>query len=418
MSLSVCRRFVPVLVLVVTGAAACERGAGVEDLSLLRDSAGVQIAENVYPDSAAAAWWTLAPEPELDIGGMDAGEASALFQVGGVHKLADGRVVVAHGGGHDVRIYGADGQHLRSIGREGDGPGEFRRPSRVHVMPGDSLLVYDSQARRLTLLATDGTYARDWPLQQPDGRPAALVGIFGDGSLVAQGNALFGSGGPPPNGRLRPDVTFFRTTPGELDVDTIAVAPGAESFVRTNANASGRITSMQIMTIPFGHTAAAAVGEDQLAIGTQDAPEVLFYSPTGVLRRILRTGAPMTPVTQEHLDAWTERQLENLPTEQHAAVRANFADMPHGGSIPPYGMVLIDDAGHTWLQDYDDRITPAGTWTVYDPSGRIVARIRLPASFRPHHIGTDFVLGVEQDELDIEHVRLYRLDRGTGTRES
>ena len=412
MPLSLRRAFVPVLLLVVTSASACERGGGAEDLSLLRDSAGIQIAENVYPDSAAIAWWTLSAEPELDIGGADVDEAEALFQVGAVHRLDDGRIVVAHGGGHDVRIYNAAGEHLRSIGRAGDGPGEFRRPSRVHVMPGDSLLVYDSQARRLTLLAPDGTYARDWPLQQPDGRPAALVGVFGDGSLVAQGNALFGSGGPPPTGRLRPDVTFFRVTPGEPAVDTIAVAPGAESFVRTNADASGRITSMQIMTLPFGRTAAASVGEDQLVIGTQDRPELRFYSQTGVVLRILRTGAPVRPVTPEHRDAWVERQIRNVPPDQHAAVRANFAELPHGESVPPYGMVMLDDAGNTWLQDYDDRITPAGGWTVYDRSGRILARVQLPSTFRPHHIGADFVLGVEHDEMDVERVRLYRLERG------
>jgi hypothetical protein len=46
---------------------------------------------------------------------------------------------------------------------------------------------------------------------------------------------------------------------------------------------------------------------------------------------------------------------------------------------------------------------------VHDAEGRLVARVRMPESFRPLHIGEDFVLGVERDDLDVEHVRMYRI---------
>jgi hypothetical protein len=171
---------------------------------------------------------------------------------------------------------------------------------------------------------------------------------------------------------------------------------------------------MEISRLPFGRTAAAAVGPEELLIGTQDTPELRYYSPTGVLRKILRTGAPMTAVTPAHLEAWAERQMENMPPERHPEFRTRFADMPHGETVPPYEMVMFDEAGNTWVQDFDDRVSPAGGWSVYDPSGRIIARIRMPAAVRPHHIGPDFVLGVETDELDVEHVRMYRLERVAG----
>jgi hypothetical protein len=35
----------------------------------------------------------------------------------------------------------------------------------------------------------------------------------------------------------------------------------------------------------------------------------------------------------------------------------------------------------------------------------------MPGGFMPTHIGDDFVLGIATDELDVEHVRLYRLTR-------
>jgi hypothetical protein len=40
-----------------------------------------------------------------------------------------------------------------------------------------------------------------------------------------------------------------------------------------------------------------------------------------------------------------------------------------------------------------------------------VTTLTLPASFRVHDIGEDYILGVWQDELDVPYVRMYGLDR-------
>ena len=37
--------------------------------------------------------------------------------------------------------------------------------------------------------------------------------------------------------------------------------------------------------------------------------------------------------------------------------------------------------------------------------------VTMPARFRPMDIGREFVLGLWRDADDVEHVRLYRLDR-------
>ena len=392
-------------------ATGCDRTDDPDALSVLRDSAGVRIAENVWPDSTAVSWWTVAAEPAVEIGGLDASEAYALFQAADAQRFADGSIVVAHGGGHDVRIYDRAGIHVRTFGRQGDGPGEFQRPTRVITQPGDSVLVYDAQAQRISLFSRDGDFARDWRLAQGDGRPAALIGALADGSLIARGNARFGEQGPPSAGRLRNDVVFLRfvdaTTPG----DTLVMVPGNETFVRTETDANARITAISIFTLPFGLTTQAAIGGDEIVIGTQDAPELRVHGADGTLRRIVRTGAPMPAVTTAHVEAWQERMSEGLPPDRQAEYMRGVADLPHGTHVPPYGAVHVDERGFTWVQDYDDRINPAGGWSVYDREGRIAARIRLPAALRVHHIGEDFVLGIERDDLDVEHVRLYALTR-------
>jgi hypothetical protein len=91
---------------------------------------------------------------------------------------------------------------------------------------------------------------------------------------------------------------------------------------------------------------------------------------------------------------------------------AGRTDLPHGNIIPPYAALLADSNGNLWASDYDDPLkNQQGRWTVYDPAGAVLARIALPARFRPFDIGDDWILGQELDDLDVEHVRLYRLQK-------
>jgi hypothetical protein len=66
------------------------------------------------------------------------------------------------------------------------------------------------------------------------------------------------------------------------------------------------------------------------------------------------------------------------------------------------------------LQDTDTYVEPAGGWTVYDPEGRAIARIHLPENITVYDIGPDYVLGLEKDDLDVDHVRMYRVRRTGG----
>lgn len=78
---------------------------------------------------------------------------------------ADGRVVAA-----GVRprgsllVYDTRGNLVDSVGRYGQGPGEFLRISSLESLPGDSLLVVDLGTRRLTVLDPQNRYVRSFVL--------------------------------------------------------------------------------------------------------------------------------------------------------------------------------------------------------------------------------------------------------------
>jgi streptogramin lyase len=62
----------------------------------------------------------------------------------------DGTVYVLDGSAMAVRVFGPRGEFLRSIGRGGEGPGEFRRPMQIIIAPDGGLWVYDDGPRAIT----------------------------------------------------------------------------------------------------------------------------------------------------------------------------------------------------------------------------------------------------------------------------
>ena len=61
----------------------------------------------------------------------------------------------------NVKVFDPSGSWLRSVGRHGDGPGEFRRVSDMVVIRDDMLIVLDRAHRRLSRFDSAGVHQGD-----------------------------------------------------------------------------------------------------------------------------------------------------------------------------------------------------------------------------------------------------------------
>ena len=378
--------------------------------AVLRDSAGIRIAENEAPDSARVTWWRLDPVPQFDVGKLEGAESETLFQVIGAVRLSDGRVAIANAGTSEVRYYAQGGQHLVSAGRRGEGPGEFQRITKLILLPGDSLAVMDPPARRLGVLDPSGAFAREVLTSGDIG--LNVIGRTSDGSWIASTSVRM-VGQPFQQGYARPDLFYVAMPGGGGVLDTLGRFPGAERYIEIDAP-GGRITAINIGTPPFARSTTVIAHQNQLYVATQDAAEIVVYGSDGSLRRIVRTGVPLQPVTAEMIEQLLDRQLEGLDAERRGAARAAQASTA-GKFVPPYGSIAVDRSGNLWVQDFPG-LEDAQRWTVYDGDGSVQARIALPSRFTPYDIGDDWILGRELDELDVEHVRLYGIQRSLSAR--
>jgi sugar lactone lactonase YvrE len=86
------------------------------------------------------------------------------------------------------------------------------------------------------------------------------------------------------------------------------------------------------------------------------------------------------------------------------------ADVEIPATMPAYGSFLIDAEGNLWVEEYRIR-GEQPSWAVFNPDGRFLGTVDVPADGEIFEIGSDYVLGVWLDEADVEQVKSYGLEK-------
>jgi sugar lactone lactonase YvrE len=121
---------------------------------------GVRIVHNVQPGK-----WGPTPRVRLDpvrvIGDADTDDENFAFNM--PNYLAEdsrGNIYIADSLNARIQKFSKDGVFLASLGRKGQGPGEFSSIRSLAVDADDRLFAFDDRQRRLTVLTTDGKEVR------------------------------------------------------------------------------------------------------------------------------------------------------------------------------------------------------------------------------------------------------------------
>ena len=84
-------------------------------------------------------------------------------------KDTDGNIYLLDGQLSEIQVLSPGGDHLRTIGHEGEGPGEFRNASDMYMGPRGALGVLQIFPGKIVGLETDGTPAGNFPLPESPG---------------------------------------------------------------------------------------------------------------------------------------------------------------------------------------------------------------------------------------------------------
>jgi hypothetical protein len=119
---------------------------------------GVIIVNNIGGPIYEGAIFNL--EEEMSIGEEEGPEEYLFSRITDFDVDEEGNIYIIDGASAQIRIFGSDGKYLKSIGKKGQGPGEFQMPIFVQIAPQDKLVVFDYMVGKLIYFSLDGRYQR------------------------------------------------------------------------------------------------------------------------------------------------------------------------------------------------------------------------------------------------------------------
>ena len=202
---------------------------------------------------------------------------------------------------------------------------------------------------------------------------------------------------------------------------TLGTFPGS-SFDTQLRKAPGKGVQGPVrLPVWFAPNIGAVAFADSFYVGTGDTYEVTLYDVEGRIRRIVRRDRDPDEVTQAAIDEKIE-QARALIVEGPKATYFEsqviwLSETPAAEHFPAYGNRFRVDADHNlWVEQFTperwngDRIPDLGLrYDVFDASGRFLGVVHLPPNFEPTDIGTDYILGLWEDEFDVQYAVKYLL---------
>ncbi|MDE2678697.1 MAG: hypothetical protein OXI76_12430 [Gemmatimonadota bacterium] len=381
----------------------------------IRDSAGIRIIENGRPPDESRLPWRIGAEPSVSIGEVDGREPYVLHKADDALMLPDRRVVIANTGTNEIRLYDAGGTHQTTWGGTGQGPGEFQELAGVARWPGDSILAWEAmRSSRATgslwrgaVFDAGGEPGRSFRIQSDDGAGLEPRLVLAEGGILGR----MTSGGAD-DGYWRYEATYsLLAREGAAEVP-FGTHPAHEGF-------SGVYNGV-VLHVPhmaFSRGLEEAAWEGMLVIASNDRYELRAYRMTdGALAKIVRREhANRAPTRAEIVEAMHRTFIEGeQPEEVIEMFRPAFDEAPIVEGLPSFRSVLADPLGHLWVQEYTppDMDRPAPLWTVFDPGGRALGFVETPAGLSVFEIGADYLLGRAANELGIERIEVWALERG------
>jgi 6-bladed beta-propeller len=433
-------------------------GSTLRRLSVLcaaASAAGAQRAATPAPRSDTLAQMAGAPRhrgtatlvEEMAIGQLTGSPEYMLGEVADLAVTRDGTLYVYDRSVPALRQYDASGRYVRTLGRRGQGPGEYLDPGGIGVLPDGRVVVWDTGNWRINVYAPTGESIGQW--STPSGATGSASMSTSRALMVdTAGNVYYRRTLFTPEPSAVRTVVIIRLRPDGTPIDTIpAPRPGGDT-PRLTAASGGVTIDAPVPFSPTPHWALSPLGYFVTGVANRFAFELLIppadhgagssmWHPGEPVISIRREVAP-TPVSGHERDsartAMEERMRRSVPGWSW-----NGPDIP--ATKPYYWDIVLGADGRIWLPIIPvtaprpggvnglnsnvgrgapqpqmsrmgappDAPSARSLWDVFEPSGVYVGRVRMPARMAPIVMRGDSVWGVAFDEDDVQSVKRYRI---------
>lgn len=295
-------------------------------------------------------------DEEMSFGAEDEGPG-AVYKPGWFAIDGRERVFIFESGEGVIKAFGDDGMFLKTIGRRGQGPGEFGQSGILEFCPDGRLLVSDFQNRRTSFFSPEGDFLTSFQWT----KNASIPHLILDNAYVVQ-ESIFDSG----SSRLFLMTCDFEGA--ELRDWGEFVAPG----MKTTVIGSGAIT----MSVPHS-TRSVLAGDPALRRiyhCLNDAYLIEVFDADGRIFRKIDRPYERFPFTDADREEYMAR------TSGSPQVVEAYKDMTWPKVKTVTERMVCDDRGFLWVATHetkDEGGSKLTAYDVFDTEGRYDARVWL-----------------------------------------
>jgi hypothetical protein len=358
----------------------------------------------------------LVAEEVLRVGSVDDPDAG-FTRIGGIAVDGHGMVHVLESHDRQIRVYDEDGSHVRTFGRAGEGPGEFRS-ARLIGLRHDTLVVGDAGLGRITFFDRSGAVLGTlsvppvWLTPVPGVMMMVEPAGFRHDGFATTVTRVIMPPEPPRDSFAVPRVVVDRS--GRV-ADTLGFDRWGLSTPRVRVgNVEVQVPSPPTAT-PLqvaGERDTYVVDRPVATAGDRAAFTVtrLGHSGDTIYQRVIRYRPASFPAA--FIDTTVARAVRPYLRNQGADSQAIESAIRRALSLPPYqppvtqGRVGAD--GVLWLQLHDDG-TDQHRWLLIDPEGRIRGAAGIPRNVTVHWSSGESAWAAARDAFDVPWLVRYRV---------
>lgn len=341
-----------------------------------------------------------AAQSSIDLTGKpDASINEPFTMVSGVRELPGNRAIVTDQFERAVYIADFATGTRRQIGRQGDGPAEYRFPMAPMPAAGNRTWILDATLRRIHVIGPDGTFEPSLtpPYAATPGGLLAARGVDAAGRVYFEGNSFNSE-----TGGFIDSVAVIRWNPSGNVTEALGkVWSGGRVIVNRN----GSRASVARLALPFPHVDAwTPLPDGRVAIVRQNPYQVVLLEAVGVLRPgpviphipIAVTPAEKAAYREQHSSA---RMVSSGGGATRRAPPVSDAEFPE--TMPPFiASSVISAGGIIWAGQSFRSSDRTWQYRLYDALGRETGNATLPRHSRIVHVGDDFIFVARTDPSD------------------
>lgn len=337
------------------------------------------------------------PQPVRILAGSAPDGTPVFGRVAGATRLADGTIAIGDASGNALKFFDEQGHPTRTVGRQGQGPGEFGQLGRVMQCGRDSVFAFDVFGRRVSVFSASGAFVRQF--QMPGGG-AGMKACSQGGTLAFLRSS---EATQPPEG-----VAFWYATAPLVAADTRG----------TVIRELGHVLAYEIaasghgwLPRPGGPGASVAVGTDRVFVCPTEASAVAVYSLTGAGNRSLPLRVPPRAPSRRFLERVADAGMMSMPPgPMRDTLRQRLLRIPAPAQLPPCSKILTDPGDNLWvvLSFPGDSVT---TLRVFSRDDRLLGDVSIPAALEVLEIGSNYLLASGETAEGEPWVRMYNVRR-------